>query len=157
VIKQAAVVVVLLSLSACGGGASDPAATGAAATAGATTSASSATGVPSTAADTSPASAPAKTTGKASTKPALDGSSAVSVSDQLCVFLDQEQLKVQDVSSGFVAKARLSVDFKSWTAKDRDRKVKTSEVDAIASSQCPKVRARILTAVSAKTLTAALS
>ena len=155
VIKQAAVVVVLLGLCACSGGTSDPAATGAGGTTAATTSASSVTGAPSTDPG-SPAAAPATSDGKTSTKPARDGSSAVSIPDQLCVFLDQEQLKVQDISSNFAAKARLGADFKTWTAKDKDRKVKTTEVDAISSSQCPKVRARILDAVRAKNLTAAL-
>jgi hypothetical protein len=156
VIKQAAIVVGLLTLCACSGG-STPS-TDAAGTAATTSSSSSiGTGAPATAGETSPAAAATTSADPDATKPAKDGSSAVSIPDQLCVFLDQEQIKVKDLASGSGAQARLATDFKTWKAKDRNRTLKKADVDAISSSQCPKVRSRILAAVGSKSITAALS
>jgi hypothetical protein len=95
---------------------------------------------------------------KASANPAVDGVGGASIPDQLCVFLDRERLALEPLEPGASMRATFVGEFNTWVSKDNDRKIKkTSELDAISTSHCPKVRTRILSTLDSKTLSAVLS
>jgi flagellar basal body L-ring protein FlgH len=95
---------------------------------------------------------------KASANPAVDGVTAASIPDQICIFLDRERLALEPVSAAAKRQAKFASEFKAWVAQDKDRKLKKdSEFDTISTSHCPKVRTRILSTLGSQTLSSALS
>jgi hypothetical protein len=145
VIKLVAVVALLAGLCACGGGPSAPPSTG------------TPVAVPSDVAASASAAAAISSADASDTGPkvglAPDGSAAVSIPDQLCVFLDQERIKIDGLDSTAAIDGLVSDDFRAWTAQDPNRKFKNAlEPDAITRVQCPKVRTRILAAAEASSL-----
>ncbi len=136
----------LLTLTACGGSTSSTDPTPA--PAGATGATAGATG--STTAAATPSADPKATD-------SAEAAQAGSIPDQLCVFLDHEHQMAADASSSAQARARVSSDFKAWQANDKDLAFsQTSELDAITTSHCPKVRQRILDALKSTDLATAL-
>jgi hypothetical protein len=75
------------------------------------------------------------------------------VPKEFCAFLKDEVPELKERGSGLASLARFAADYAGWVSEDANRMMGTaSELDAMTSTTCPKIRSQVLGALDRESL-----
>jgi hypothetical protein len=80
-----------------------------------------------------------------------------SLPKQLCAFLEDEVPRLKERGSGLTALAGFAADYAGWISEDASRLLEVaSDLDAITTTSCPKIRSQVLELLDRESLAQAL-